>query len=76
MFYDSNNKNILFLSQNCSVFHYVEEAGSLDYCDVITVFISIIWMDFKLSAFDIDVVHISFLGFRYITSLRIPKADQ
>jgi hypothetical protein len=40
-----------------SFVHYVEEAECLDYCDVITVFIIIVWMNFKLSVFDIDVVH-------------------
>jgi hypothetical protein len=47
-----------FSLKKCSFVHYVEEAESLDYCDVITVFVNTVWMNFKLSGFNIDV-HIS-----------------
>jgi hypothetical protein len=47
-----------FSLKKYSFVHYVEEAACLDYCDVITVFINIVWMNFKLPVFEIVVVHI------------------
>ena len=46
-----------FFLKKSSVVHNVEEAEILDYCDVITVFINIVSMNFKLLGFDTDVVH-------------------
>ena len=48
-----------FSLKNCSIVYNVEEAESLDSSDVIAVFVNVVWMNFKLSGFDIDVVHIS-----------------